>query len=239
MKTEFMLFGQPAQLKNCSSNCINVNSVAVDLSVNIKYMGVYLDNNLNFKKHLTHKCKIAMQNVHRICNIQSTVTMDAHTLVPGLVMPHLNFCNMGLFGLPQKSVHKIRRVQNIAAKLVLNKQKSDRVTESRKFLHWLPIAARMKFKILVLVYKCFRGDAPEYIQNLLTKKPELEEGLRSSKHSNFLLVPKTNQNTFASRSFSVIGPSLWNELSNNIKSCTNLKLFRKNVKTYLFNKYYK
>ena len=79
-------------------------------------------------------------------------------------MSHLNFCNSVLFGLPQKSVHKMQRVQNIAPK-----QKYNSVTESRKLLHWLPIAARIEFKISVLVYKSFQGDAPEYIHNLLMK----------------------------------------------------------------------
>ena len=91
----------------------------------------------------------------------------------------------------------------------------------------------------MLVYKCFQGDAPEYIQNLLTKKPVLKEGLRPSKHLYLLLVPKTNQNIFASRSFSASGSLLWNELLENIKNPTNLKLFRKNVQLCLLNKYYK
>ena len=123
---------------------------------------------LHFQKHITHKYRIAMQNVHQIRNIRSTLTMDAaHTLVLGLIISHLNFYNV-LFGLQQKSVHKIQRVQNIAAKLVLNKQKYDSAAESRKLLHWLPIAARNEFKILVLVYKYLQGDAPEYLHNMLT-----------------------------------------------------------------------
>ena len=71
-------------------------------------------------------------------------------------------------------------VQNIAAKQVLNKLKYDSATESRKLLHWLPIAARIKFKLLVHVYKCFQGDALKYIKNLLIKMSVLKQGLRSS-----------------------------------------------------------
>ena len=116
-----------------------------------------------------------------------------NTLVLGLVISHPDFCNSVVFRLSQKSVHKMQRVQNIAAKLVLNKQKYDRATESRKLLFWLPIAARIEFKILVLVYKCFQGDAPEYIQkNMLTKKPVLKEGIQNTNISSyFLKQPKT------------------------------------------------
>ena len=182
-KIEFILFCYPAQLKKCSSNCIKVNSAAVDLSVSIKYLGVYLDNNLCVKKHISHKCRLAMQNVHRIRNIRSTLTSDAaHTLVLGLVMSHLNFWNSVLFGLRQKLVHKMQRVQNIAGKLVLNKQKYDSAAESRKLLHWLLIAPRFEFKIFLLVYNAFKLMPLNTYRICSQKKPVLKVGLRSSKH---------------------------------------------------------
>ena len=41
-KTEFILFGHPKQLKNCSSNYLKVCGEDVSLSVDIKYLEVYL-----------------------------------------------------------------------------------------------------------------------------------------------------------------------------------------------------
>ena len=163
-KTEFILFGHPKQLRKCSSNYLKVCE-DVSLSVDIRYLGVYLDSQLSFKQHITHKCKVAMLNIHKIRNIRSTLTTEAtHTLVLGLVTSHLDFCNSVLFGLPKYSIKKLQRVQNIAAKLVLNRTKHESSTESRKQLHWLPIAARIEFKIIVLVYKCLHRNAPEYLQ---------------------------------------------------------------------------
>ena len=144
-----------------------------------------------------------------------------------------------MYCLPKNSTKKLQRVQNIAAKLVLNRTKYESSTESRKQLHWLPITARTEFKIIVLVYKCLHGNAPEYLQKILTPKLVLREGLRSSTFTSNLHIPKTSRHTFASRSFSVSGPSLWNELPYNIKECINLKMFRKEVKTYLFKEYYR
>ena len=75
----------------------------VRLSVDIRYLGVYLDSQLSFKQHITHKCKVAMLDIHRIRNIRSTLTTEATpTLVIGLVTSHLDFCNSVLFGLPKK-----------------------------------------------------------------------------------------------------------------------------------------
>ena len=84
-KTEFILFGNPKQLRKCSSNYLNVCGEDVSLSVDIRYLGVYLDS-LSFKQHITHKCKVAMLNIHKIRNIRSTLTTEAtHTLVLGYI----------------------------------------------------------------------------------------------------------------------------------------------------------
>ena len=199
-------------------------------------MGVYLNSQLSFKQHITHKCKVAMLNIHRIRNIRSTLTTEAtHTLRFGYIWIFATVYCLAY----QKIQSRNCRVQNIATKLVLNRTKHESSAESRKQLHWLPIAARIEFKIIVLVYKCLHGNAQEYLQKILTPKPVLREGLRSSTFTNNLHVPKTSRHTFASRSFSVSGPSLWNELPYNIKECTNLKRFRKEVKTHLFKKYYR
>ena len=189
-KTEFILFGHPKQLKKCSSNYLKVCGEDISLSIDIRYLGVYLDSQLSFKQHITHKCKVAMLNIHRIRNIRSTLTTEAtYTLVLGFVASHLDFCNSVLFGLPKNSIKKLQRVQNIAAKLVLNRTKHESSTESRKQLHWLPNAARIEFKIIVLVYKCLHENAPEYLQKISV----LREGLRSSTFTNNFHVPKTSQ----------------------------------------------
>ena len=135
-KTEFILFGHPKQLKKSFSNYLKVNGKDANSSVDIRYQGVHLDGQLNFKQHISHKCKLAMLNIHLTKNIRSTLTTEAtHTLVLGLVMSHLDFCNSTLFGLPQKSIKKLQRVQNIAAKLVLNRTKYESSAESRRLLN--------------------------------------------------------------------------------------------------------
>ena len=118
-KTEFILLGHPKQLKKLFGNSLEVNGEVVNSSINIKYLGVYLDNELNIKQHITYKCKFAMPNIHQIRNIISTLTTEAtHTLILSSVMPHLNFCNNVLFGLQQKSIKTLLLMQNIAVKLI-------------------------------------------------------------------------------------------------------------------------
>ena len=74
-----------------------------------------------------------------------------------------------------------------------------------KELHWLPVHARINFKILLLVHQSLQSRAPTYIQDLIQhhSPPRL---LRSS-NTNLLHIPRTHH-TWGTRSFSHIGPSL-------------------------------
>ena len=85
-------------------------------------------------------------------------------MVFGLVTSHLDYANALYIGLPDCDIAKLQQVQNAAAKLVLNKTKYDSATEALKELHWLPIRCRVIHKLLTLVYKALKGNAPKHSQ---------------------------------------------------------------------------
>ena len=79
-----------------------------------------------------------------------------------LVIPHLDYANALLGGLPKCSIEQLRRVQNIAAKIVLGKGRYDTSTRCLPELHWLPIQQRIEFKIITLVHKSLHGLVLQY-----------------------------------------------------------------------------
>ena len=126
----------------------------VQISRMIEYLGTFLDNGLSFKHHIATKCRIAMWNLQWLKPLQPSLTVQAcMTLVLGLVMSYLDYVNSAFIGLPASDINKMQRMQNAAAKFVLNLKRMDSSTEGLKKLHWLPIKFRIKFKILLLVYK--------------------------------------------------------------------------------------
>ena len=172
-----------------------------------------LDETLSFESHISRSCRIAMLNLQRLKLIRCSLGVDAcKTLVQCLVISHLDYANAILANIPTCQLKKLQRVQNIAAKLILRKQYTDSSTESRKALHWLPMTARIDFKILMLVFKCLNNSAPEYLQALITRKKPSRQGLRFQNDDKLLEVPFTRRHTFGDRSFSVYGPKIWNLL---------------------------
>ena len=168
-KTKFIMLGGRQQLKKCTAKSINVNGSTVERSAIVKYLGAWFDENLNMKKHITKKCRASMINIQRIKLICRYHTEDSvKTLMVGLVMSHLDYCNTVLAGLPDIDIKRMQCVQNVPAKMILQRGKMDSSPQCLKELHWLLIRCRVKHKILTLVHKCFHGSAPGYLQELLS-----------------------------------------------------------------------
>ena len=79
--------------------------------------------------------------------------------------------------------------------------------------HWLPIKERINYKICNLVHKLLHGKLPKYLLDLINLKKTKHPRLRSELKEMQLDIPPTKRKTFASRSFSVYGPTLWNSLT--------------------------
>ena len=155
-------------------------------------------------------------------------------LVLSLCMSHIDYCNSVLYGLPDCSINKLQRVQNMCAHLVLRRNKRDSITQCLQQLHWLPVRKKITFKVLVLTFKLLHGEGPAYLKNLIHRYTPGRQGLHSSHDTNLLVIPRTKRITFTSRSFSVTAPTLWNSSPRDLRQSMTLLCFKNKLKTHLF-----
>ena len=233
-KTEFIYFGSHHQLGKCNITGVVVDQSIVERSSSIKYLGVIFDEQLRFENHISTKCRVASYNLYHIASIRKHLTMDsAKSLASTMVLSHLDYCNSLLYGLPASTLKRIQRIQNRAAKIVLQRSRHDSRKRALYDLHWLPINYRIEYKIALLVFKCLHGAAPKYLVNLISLRDHVCV-IRSTSQGSILKVPSTSRKTFADRSFSVCGPKVWNALPCHIRTCDDIDNFRKLLKTHYF-----
>ena len=103
-------------------------------------------------------------------------------------------------------------------------------------LHWLPVEQRVRYKILLMVFKAVHGLAPLYIQDLIKPYSPLRSLRSSSQH--LLQVPHTSHTLVQTRAFSVAGPRLWNALPQDFRTVPSITVFKSKLKTYLFTQTY-
>ena len=122
----------------------------------------------------------------------------------------------------------------MVVKIVCDKGCYDSVTECMYDLHWLPICRRIQHRLLTQVYKCIRGEAPGYLQELFSEYNPGRAGFHSSNTYHQLLGPHVKCKTFGNRSFKVQGSVLWNQLHDHIRRIDTLEDFKRSLKTFLF-----
>ncbi len=122
-------------------------------------------------------------------------------------------------------------IQNAAAQLVFNEPKRAHVTPLFISLHWLPVAARIKFKTLMLAYRTTTSSTPSYFHSLQIYIPS--RSLTSASERR-LVVPPQRGSKSLSRTFLFTIPGWWNDLPTPIQNAGFLSIFKQQLKTSLF-----
>ena len=185
--------------------------------------------------HINSIVKSSFYHLRNIARIRKFLSLSTtKTLIHAFVTSKMDHCNSLLYGLPKHLTNKLQLVQNAAARLITLTRKHSHITPVLIDLHWLPVVQRIKFKILLLTYKCLHDLAPSYIVDLISRYSPSRK-LRSSSE---ILLQRQNYKlkSYGLRSFSVSAPApeLWNSLPSSIRSSPNIATFKTNLKTYLF-----
>ena len=92
------------------------------------------------------------------------------------------------------------------------------------------------FKYARLVFKCVGGTGPSCLSELLT--PKSSDRSSRSDDAALLYIPKSRTVSYGDRSFRVAGPRVWNSLPIDHRKATDLKSFKRGLKTPHFETHY-
>ena len=176
-----------------------------------------------------------MANFIRIQSIHHLLTDEAtSSLLLSSCMSHLDYCNSVLYGLPDVTINRMQKVQNMCAHLVLRKSKWD---SALNLLIKTTLATNRgnaylsRYVCLHISYSHQQG--PQYLQEMLQYKTQKRD-LRSSSDNSLLLIPRTKCKTFTARAFSVSALTLWNTLHRSLRELPTLLRFKCDLKTHLY-----
>ena len=202
-KTELMAIGTRSKLSQVIPNLapMSISGCDIPFSQSVRNLGFYLDETLSMDAHIKYLCRILICQLRRIGKFRSFLSTDAaNKLAVSLILSRLDYCNSLLAGLPDSKLNKLQRIQNHAARLVLRKSKHESATTLLRTLHWLPVKARIQYKIACLCFQCiYQNSIPPYISDLL--HPYRPSRTLRSLDTSLLTVPRFSLETFDKKIF--------------------------------------
>ena len=209
-KTEVMAIGSRSKLSQVIPNLAPrlISGCDIPFSQSVRNLGFCLDETLSMDL-----CRIVFCQLRRIGKIRSFLSTDAaNKLAVSLILSRLDYCNSLLSGIPGNKLNKLQRIQNHESRLFLRKSRHASETALLRTLHWLPVKARIQYKIACLCFRCiYQNSIPPYISDLL--HPYCPSRTLRSHDTSLLTVPRFSLETFGERSFSDFGPTVRNSLT--------------------------
>ena len=156
--------------RNINPQVININLhsdvISSSYSAKISVFCFSLICHLIIKFHLIKCCFVQLCDFRRIRPlIYKTAAM---TLANSLIHSRLDYCNSIFYGLPNYSLHRLRKVQNTAACIVTRSVRSSHITPAPKSLHWLPVNYRINFKICCITHRALSLHEPCYLSSMFS-----------------------------------------------------------------------
>jgi len=205
----------------------------------VRDLGVLLDSKLTMNNHVVATARACYFHLRRIRQVKRSLNEQClRILVQALVISRLDYCDSILTDLPDSTLQPLTRVLHTAARLVKDLQPRDHITSALKQLHWLPIRARISFKINLLMYNIYSGSSPLYMSALVSPcaSSSSRRSLRSASKGDYV-IPRSNLQV-GNRSFSLAGPAEWNRLPEIVRHSSTSSQFKSRLKSHLFSLFY-
>jgi hypothetical protein len=232
-KTEAVFITRKGTYIPATSKSVAIGDSSVESVKRARNLGVLFDDCMSMEPQISAMCSSGHFHLRNIGAIRKYLTVEsAECLVHAFITSRLYNSNALLYGVPKVQIARLQRIQNLAARIVTRTPKYDHITPVLKSLHWLPVVYRIQYKLLLLTFKALHGLAPSYIAELIVRYAP-ERQLRSASQ-HLLVVPKARYSTAGDRAFVRAAPVLWNSLPLNLRTCTGLNSYKRQLKTYLF-----
>ena len=166
-KTQLLVLGTKAMLRNIPQVSINVGRSVVTESRIVKNLGLVIDRHLSFEPHidqLTAKCTgmlIALMHARHV--IPRCILRQ---VVEGLVMSSIRYCLSvyGTCGITQ--MHRVQKLVNFCTRVISGKRKYDRVSCEAERLGIMSARNLFEYHRLTLTKSILRFGEPETLRHM-------------------------------------------------------------------------
>ena len=207
---------------------LNIEGVKTSSTENVKLLGIEIDNQLRFSKHVKTLCDNTNRKVNAFGRLNMYLSREqAMKLCNRVIISSFNYCPLVWMFCCKDANHIINRTHKRALRVLHNDYESSLNTLLKKS-NTVTIHIKNLQKLMLEIYNSMNHLNSSYIWHLHERK-EIQYDLRT-KHLCKLPITKTKK--FGMESLSFRGSLLWNNLDDEIKELSTVTSFKTKIKTW-------
>ena len=210
---------------------ITIGNECISNSKNEKLLGVFFDNELNFKTHVTKLCKKAGQKLHALARISNFMSINKRKLMmnafissqfsycPLIWMCHSRSLNSRINKIHERALRIVYKDYDLSFESLLEKSGSVKIHHRN-----LQTLATEMYKVI--------HDLSPTLMNEIFQLKSCTYNLRQNRTFKTHNVKSVYNGT---ETASYLGPKIWDLVPNEIKTSTSLSIFKSKIKHWIPN----
>ena len=212
--------------KDENTYLLNFANKVIKTSPEVVLLGIEIDNNLKFKKHIHQLVKNAAGQLNFLSRQNKFLNHDAkRTAIESFVLANFNYCPLVWHFCSSESMKRLERIQERAFRLLLNDHESDYEQLFTKINKPTLEIRRLKF-LATEIFKTINNLNPPYMKEIF------ELNTRRDNAESKLIVQSQRSMKYGSYTLRSLGPRIWNKLPVDIRKCNSLLNFKELLKTW-------
>ena len=205
-KTVYQVYKNTNEEVNLS---IKLDDTIIKEQSKIKYLGVFIDKNLNWSHHINHLTFIISRNIGVISRSKYLLNRQSLLLLyNALVLPYINYCCL-VWGFTYPSyVRKIEILQKRVIRIIDNQHRFAHANPIFKKLGLLKVQDIAQQQLLTVMLRKLHETLPAELSGLFTLADSPHILLRNRRD----FVEQFTEKLYRTRTPSWIGPRIWNSI---------------------------
>ena len=226
-KTHYMLLTSKRNQKPSVSIAIDGHSI--DEVQYTRFLGVYIDNKLNWKKHIAYISGKVSRGIGLIVKARKVLNASALiTLYYSFIYPFFTYCNHVWGCAYESNLHSLVLLQKRIVRIITSSKYRDHSEPLIERLKLLKIGDINKYVLGKFMYRLYNNEVPTMFHAMFQKVRSVHG--YETRQSNHLYIPKVRTNLGKCK-LSYRGPMIWNSiLAAEINPETSGAVFAKTLK---------
>jgi hypothetical protein len=230
-----MIFGTKYKKKHDYIPKVHINGETLDIVEETKFLGVILDSELSWTKHISYTSKKLAKSIAILSKTRPF--FNKRTLLQlyySFMYPYLIYGNLLWGNAPAKTLWPIYKLQKIAIRLVTNTKRGNSTQNHCKKLRILRLPEIYIYSTSIFMYKYHHKMMPPALDNLIIKNNAIHN--YNTRGASRLRNPKIRTN-LADCFITATGVRIWNNLSHHTDTTQKISTFKQKIITSLISTY--